>query len=43
LELISSEVLSNKLNERIQAILTGNAPDLDSLPEVTSLSSDEEE
>ncbi len=32
-EMISSEVLSNKVYERIQAILSGNAPDLDALEE----------
>lgn len=43
LDLISSEVLSDKLYERIKAILSGDAPDLDSLPEITTFLSEEEE
>lgn len=39
-ELISSEVLSNKAYDRVRAILSGNAPDLDSLEDEAT---DEEE
>lgn len=39
-DMISSEVLSNKAYERIRAIFSGNAPDLDALDEETA---DEEE
>lgn len=39
-DMISSEVLSNKAYERIRAIFSGNAPDLDALDEEAA---DEEE
>lgn len=42
-ELVSSEVLSNKVYERVKAILSGQAPDLDSLDDVSEAGSDEEE
>jgi hypothetical protein len=32
-DMVSSEVLSNKVYERMMAILSGNAPDLDALEE----------
>ncbi|MEM7112015.1 MAG: trigger factor [Chloroflexota bacterium] len=42
LEMISSEILNDKVNDRIKAIVTGNAPDLDAL-EAEKSASDEEE
>jgi len=39
-DLISSEVLSNKAYERVRAIFSGNAPDLDTLVDEAA---DEEE
>lgn len=40
---ISSEVLSEKVYERIKAILSGEAPDLDALEEAEESATDEEE
>jgi trigger factor len=42
-DMISSEVLSNKVYERMVAILSGNAPDLDALAEEEALSASLEE
>ena len=42
LEMITSEILNEKVNDRIKAIVTGNAPDLDAL-EAENSASDEEE
>ena len=41
--MISSEVLSKKVNERIVAILSGDAPDLDALDEDEEESAGSEE
>ena len=42
-DMISSEVLSNKVYERIVAILSGNPPDLDALADDEEESADSEE
>ena len=42
-DMISSEVLSNKVYERMVAILSGNAPDLDALEEEEEVSASLEE
>ncbi len=43
LEMISSEVLMNKVADRIKAILRGEAPDLSAVEEAEALAADEEE